>query len=72
MPHPYSHPHSHATPIYSHYVEVSVIENLLCDSFHDGFRLYWQDQNIVDSEGCTYVLQAAIAPSNDYSLIYRG
>ena len=53
-------------------IEVSVVDSLQCDSFHDGFRIYWQDQNYVDSEGCTYSLQAAVSPDNYYTCVYRG
>ncbi len=52
-------------------LEVGVVEEILYDSYHDGFRLYWQNQNFVDSEGCTYSLQVGLT-GEEYTIVYRG
>ena len=48
-----------------------MVEEILYDSYHDGFRVYWQNQNYIDSEGCTYSLQIGL-PGEEYTTVYRG
>lgn len=50
---------------------VGTIQNLYCDAYHDGIRIFWDGHILADNEGISYHLQV-MAGDSDYIMLYRG
>eukprot|EP00731_Ephydatia_muelleri_P037257 Em0429g7a len=51
--------------------EVGTVQNVVCQAYHDGFRISWEGHGFVDNEGISYHVQVAM-DNEEYATIYRG
>lgn len=51
--------------------DVSTVQHLYSDSYHNGFRVYWQGHNYVDNQGISYAVQVAKG-DDEFITQYRG
>ena len=47
------------------------VQNVYCDAYHDGFRVFWDGHNFTDNEGISYHLQVS-TKNSDYVFLHRG
>lgn len=47
------------------------MQDVVCQAYHDGFRISWEGHGFVDNEGISYHVQVATG-NEEYATIYRG